>query len=135
MIRPVPTTVTTTTEVVDGETRVTNIIRGTTISTVCVVNFVDNTLKNNGLKGDYEYWDQPVQDVIDGYTVEGTSNYISVINVKNQKLFSFKFPSLISMQRTMDNVGRKYGFPCPRFDVVEIGPPEDQDTQPVTESP
>lgn len=119
-MRPVPTKVTTTTEVVDGETRVTRIISGTTISTVCVVYFVDDTLENNGLRGDYEYWDQPVQDKIDEYTVEGTANFISVINVKNQKLFSFKFPSLIAMQRTMENVGRKYGFLCPDFDVSKL---------------
>lgn len=119
-MRPVPTKVTTTTEVVGGETRVTRIISGTTISTVCVVYFVDDTAENNGLKGDYQYWDQPVQDKIDEYTVEGTANFISMINVKNHKLFSFKFPSLFSMQKTMENVGDKYGFPCPDFDTSKL---------------
>ena len=116
-MNPVPTRITMRREKVDGETRVTKVISGTTISTVCVVNVLDPEDGNNGIKGDYEYWDQPVQDKINYYTVEGTSNFISVINVQNRKMFCFKFPSLISMQRTMENIGRKFGFPCPDFSI------------------
>lgn len=115
-----PIKVETTTEVVDGETRVKNVITGTTISTVCVVTFINPSQENNGLKGDYEYWDQPVQDKIDHFTVEGTSNFIGVINDQNERILSLKFPSLESMQMGMDKLARRHGFRVPKFDVPNM---------------
>lgn len=119
-MKPSPITVTTTTEVADGETRVTSTKSGTTISTVCVVMFGDPSQENNGLRGDYPYWDQPVQDRIDEFTVDGTYNFIGVINVQNKRLFSMKFPTLEIMQMGMEKAGRRYGFQVPNFDTSKM---------------
>ena len=116
-MEPSPTKVVTTTEIIDGVPRVKNTITGTTINTVCVVTFVD---PSQDPPRDYPFWDQPVQDRIDEFIVEGTRNFIGIINVKNKKLFSMKFPSLEVMQLGMEKVGRRYGFPVPKFETSNV---------------
>lgn len=116
-LEPSPTKVTTTTEIVDGVTRVINTITGTTISTICVIAFCHPSQQNNGLQGDDQHWGQPVQDKIDAFTVEGTSNFIGVINDQNERIWSLKFPTLESMQLGMEKLARKYGFCVPKFDA------------------
>lgn len=119
-MEPSPTKIETITEVIDGKTHVTNTKTGTTVNTVCVVSCGDPTQENYGFKGDYLYWDQPVQDKIDEFTVEGTANFIGVINVRNKRIFSFKFPTLEKMQICMEKLGERYGFCVPNFNVYEM---------------
>lgn len=116
-MEPSPTKVTTTTEVINGETHVTNTTTGTTVSTVCVVTLIKPFVGNFIFKGDYPFWDQPVQDHIDNFTAEGEYNFIGVINDNNRSICSMKFPSLEIMQMGMEEAGNKFGFKVPTFDI------------------